>query len=392
MTQVETSSGKQSLYIDITRLLLRGLRGRRPTGVDRVGLAYIAQFASGAAAMLRIGGRMMALTPAASQRLFAVLLANPNAPMALLRVLFATVGGLRGPACLKGAMLLNTGHSGLERADYGHALRQLELKPVFVLHDLIPITHPEYCRAGEASRHTRRIETMLSYGAGIIANSQATLYELQRFAQRKKLAMPLTVAAPLAPAELPQPGALSPKNQPYFVVLGTIEGRKNLVMLLQLWRTLCERLGAEVPHLVIIGQRGWECENVLDLLERCEALQGSVTELGNCSDSELSTWLGHARALLFPSFAEGYGLPLVEALALGVPVIASDLPAFREIAGAVPDYLDPIDGLGWMELVRDYAAPDSPRRAAQCDRVAAFRAPVWNDHFRRVAALMQELA
>ncbi len=59
---------------------------------------------------------------------------------------------------------------------------------------------------------------------------------------------------------------------------------------------------------------------------------------------ELSNWLAHARALLFPSFAEGFGLPVVEALSVGTPVIATDLPAFREAAGSIPEYLDPLDG------------------------------------------------
>jgi glycosyltransferase involved in cell wall biosynthesis len=151
-------------------------------------------------------------------------------------------------------------------------------------------------------------------------------------------------------------------------------------------------MGELTPRLVVIGQRGWECENVLDLLERSEPVRQSVIELGRCSDQELATWLGHARALLFPSFAEGYGLPLMEALAAGVPVIASDLPVFREIAGAVPEYLDPLDGLGWRNMVQEYASPGSTRRSAQCLRLAGFRSPTWAQHFERVGMLVEELA
>lgn len=380
------------MYIDVTRLIGRGLKGRLPTGVDRVGLAYIGQFGPHAAAALRLGSRMLALTPAASQRLFAALIATPSAPLALLRALLAALPGLRAAGSMRGAVFLNTGHSGLEREGYGAVLRRLQVKPVFVLHDLIPITHPEYCRGGESVRHVRRIESMLSCGAGLIANSQATLDELRRYAGDRKTALTRTVAAPLAPAMLPAPASQAPLPGPYFVVLGTIEGRKNLVMLLQVWRSLREQMGEQAPKLVVIGQRGWECENVLDLLERCEAVRKSVIELGRCSDQELATWLGHSRALLFPSFAEGYGLPLMEALAAGVPVIASDLPVFREIARGVPDYLDPLDGLGWLQIVRDYAGADSARRTAQCERLAGFRAPTWDQHFETVTALLQELA
>ena len=199
-------------------------------------------------------------------------------------------------------------------------------------------------------------------GYGIIANSAATLEELTAYAKAHGLPMPPATVALLAPARLPEPAVDAPLNKPYFVMLGTIEPRKNHWLMLQLWRQLIERLGEHAPRLVIIGQRGWECENVVDLLERCESLKGFVFEYSVCSDAELATWLHHAQALLFPSFAEGYGMPLVEALAQGVPVIASDLPVFREIAGDIPEYIDPLDGKRWSELIVEYALVESPAR------------------------------
>jgi glycosyltransferase involved in cell wall biosynthesis len=179
---------------------------------------------------------------------------------------------------------------------------------------------------------------------------------------------------------------------PYFVAVGTIEPRKNHWLLLQLWRRLIERLGKSAPKLVVIGQRGWECENVVDLLERCGTLRGHVREISDCSDTQLSTYLYHARALLFPSFAEGYGLPLMEALSLGVPAIASRLPVFREIAGDIPEYLDPLDGMGWMAAVEAYTERDSPARAAQLERLQGFVAPTWETHFDILERFMERLA
>ena len=266
-------------------------------------------------------------------------------------------------------------------------------KPVYFVHDLIPITHAEYCRAGEQAAHVQRMTAMLQTGAGLIGNSRFTLDALGDFAHSRGLPMPPAVVAPLAPAPLPESDrAEPPLSRPYFVVLGTIEPRKNHLLLLNVWRELVQRLGDACPHLVVIGQRGWECENVVDMLERCEVLRPFVHEIAACPDADLAQYLQHARALLFPSFVEGYGMPLVEALMLGTPVVASDLSVFREIAGDVPDFLSPIDGPGWMQAVLDYAATSGARREAQLQRMQGFKVPTWDEHFAQVERLLGRLA
>ena len=116
-----------------------------------------------------------------------------------------------------------------------------------------------------------------------------------------------------------------------------------------------------------------------------------MRECGTPSDAAVASLLAGSRALLFPSFAEGYGLPLAEALALGVPALCSDLPALREVGGAVPDYLDPLDGAAWRRAVLDYADPASAARAAQLRRLAHWRAPSWDAHFAAVDALLERV-
>lgn len=82
-----------------------------------------------------------------------------------------------------------------------------------------------------------------------------------------------------------------------------------------------------------------------------------------------------ARAMLMPSFAEGFGLPLAEAIAARVPIIASDIEVFREIGGDAPLYLDPLDGLGWLKAISDFADPNSSSRQAALARVEALETP-----------------
>jgi glycosyltransferase involved in cell wall biosynthesis len=381
-----------SLLIDVSRLMGRTNRGRLPTGVDRVCLAYVQHFGAQAQAVLQWRGWRRILAWPESQELFALLLRpGPNFGQEAGRII--------ARACLppwpsqdgQGRVYFNHGHPDLDDPGNSEWLRRANVRSVFMVHDLIPLTHPEYCRPGEQERHAAKVASLLRMASALLTNSEATLAELRHFAQGRALPVPPMLAAPLAPAALAAADAPSPLAQPYFVVLGTIEPRKNHWLLLHLWRELVAEHGDRVPHLVVIGQRGWECENVVDLLERCESLKGVVHEVAGAADAEVARYLRHARALLFPSFAEGYGMPLVEALMLGTPVIASPLEVFREIAGDIPDYLDPLDGPGWGRLVLDYAAASSARRAAQQARMRFFRTPTWDRHFQQVEGLLARL-
>jgi len=115
--------------------------------------------------------------------------------------------------------------------------------------------------------------------------------------------------------------------------------------LLNVWRRLAERPGPATPKLVVVGKRGWLNENVTDLMSRSPALRASVIEASGLSTPALRRLLAGARALLMPSFAEGFGLPVAEALAAKVPVIASNLEVFQEFGGDAPCIL--IRWMGW---------------------------------------------
>jgi glycosyltransferase involved in cell wall biosynthesis len=268
--------------------------------------------------------------------------------------------------------------------------RQFGARFVCLIHDLIPIEFPEYALPGQNDKHRRRIETAAALADAVIVNSAVTREGFAPYLARAGRAPPVVVAPFGVDSPAALPAGPPPVKAPYFVCVGTIEARKNHLLLLNLWRQLAEELGAAAPRLVLIGQRGWETENAIDMLERCPALRGVVFERANVPDDEASRLVQGARALLLPSFAEGFGFPLIEALALGVPVLCSNLAAFRENGGDVPEYLDPLDGLGWRSAVIDYALPSSPRRAAQLHRLSGWRAPSWQDHFAAVEALIAE--
>jgi glycosyltransferase involved in cell wall biosynthesis len=375
-----------NVTLDVTRLVGRALRGRIPTGIDRVGLAYVDHFRARATAMVRLRGVPIVASASSSERLFAALSNGPDR-FAVARAAASVVPDLTR----KDGLLIDTGHGALKHPRLLARWRAAGGRAVAFVHDLIPITHPELSRAGEADKHRVRMRAALEHCAGVIANSRATLAELEGFATTESLRLPASLVAHLG-ASLRATASERPIEAPYFVVVGTIEARKNHHLLLQLWRRLVAARGASAPKLVIVGQRGWEIEHVVDLLERNEAVRSAVIERPDASDAELGAYVAHAQALLFPSLVEGYGLPLVEALALGVPVVASDLPVFHELAGDLPIYADPLDGPSWQAHVESLLEPASPVAAERRRRARDFRPPTWADHFAKVDAFLAGLA
>lgn len=394
------------IILDLSRLLSRALHAM-PTGIDRVELVYARQLLERIPDRLRFAainpfGFYGRLPRAAVLRFLDETEARwasrerPGKP-ALYAAAAASLARLAPrpvprPAPGVRRYYLQASPHHLHRPERVRAkLKTERARFLCLVHDLIPIEYPEYARPNGAATHRRRIETMARLADGLIANSQATADSMARFLDGSH-DVPIRVAHlgsdPLTEGEDAPP----PIPHPYFVMLSTIEPRKNHLLLLNVWRRMIETLGPErTPHLAIVGRRGWENENVVDMIERCEAIHGHVHELAGLPDRSVSALLRHARALLLPSFAEGFGMPVTEALLAGTPAICSDLPALREAGGEVPDFLDPIDGPGWLAAIADYAADASAMRARQIERMRGWTPPTWAAHIATVLELVRDL-
>jgi glycosyltransferase involved in cell wall biosynthesis len=393
---------------DLSRLLLRA--GRMPTGIDRVELAY-------AEYLIRSGietcftsvlpfGRLGVLPQAGAEELVhrvgsmwrgGPVTAETRRKLIRFSLWLSIKAIAAGERAFyrrlqsdKGSSIyLLASHHHLERRRLFQRIKErTSARIVCVVHDLIPIEYPEYAKPGQADVHRRRIECLALVADTLIVNSTVTRNALMPYV-RATGRQPDVVLAPFA-MDLPviAPDYVRTPDRPFFVYVGTIEARKNHLLLLNVWRRLAEELGEQAPLLVLIGQRGWEAENVIDMLDRCPRLRGPVIEHAMMADREMVALLKGARALLLPSFAEGFGLPLIEALGAGVPVLSSDIPALRETGGDIPEYIDPLDGLGWRRAILDYANPLSPRRDAQLRRLGQWHVPSWEDHFARVGPLL----
>jgi glycosyltransferase involved in cell wall biosynthesis len=297
--------------------------------------------------------------------------------LARARCLPNRLGAMLARHLPRGTVYLNVGHTNLNDRVMWAVRRDMGGRVVVMVHDMIPLDFPDLQRPGSVQTFRNRMRLVALHADVILCNSGHTAARTRHHLSQWG-PVPPCVVAPLG-VDLPAPDARAlppglPPDAPYFVALGTIEPRKNHALLLDMW----EDWGPDAPTLVICGSRGWLNE---DVFRRLDALPpGSpVREVAGLDDPSVAALLAGAAALLMPSKAEGFGLPPVQAAALGTPVICSDLPVFREILGNIPVYVEESDRYLWKKTAESLL---KGREAEQARiRMQGFVPPSWEDHF-----------
>ena len=264
-------------------------------------------------------------------------------------------------AAAPGAIYLNASHFPLDWPSHVAWLdRRPDVRPVALVHDLLPLDHPEWFWTGEDRRHRARLAFLARRGAGAIVTSAAVEERFRaEMARAGRPGLPVLRAAPPVWPLFHTPRSADPRLScaRYFVTCGTIEPRKNHALLLRLWRRLAAERGTGTPKLLVVGKRGWLCDGVLAEM-RILGEAGHLVHASDLPSGAYRTLLDGSLGLLAPSLAEGYGLPVAEARVRGVPVVASDIPPFRE-QGA-DRLIDPRHDAAWYDAIVALETARSP--------------------------------
>ena len=248
------------------------------------------------------------------------------------------------------------------------SLRAHGVRLVFIVYDLLPVRHPEWFVDGLPHAFVQWLGSVSTLADGLVAISRATADDLLDW---------LAEHAPLRPdaaqvgyvhlgadldASAPSRGidadgyALLARmhGDPTLLMVGTLEPRKMQTQALDALERLWED-GLEV-NLVIVGKPGWRVEALAARLRDHPQRGRRLFWLESASDELLDRLYGASTALLAASQAEGFGLPLIEAARHGLPVIARDLPVFREVGGAHAWYFTAADGAALADALRQWLA------------------------------------
>ena len=348
--------------LDISRTLSR-LSVPATTGIDRVEAAYIIEFIdrqgglglaqtarnaglfdADALARLRAGGRDALDLQARVEPWRNRTRRGVEAAVRRHALRWAPREGiarlLRG-ACPDGFACLNVGHTALDRGVL-EAVADAGGRSLVMVHDVIPLDHPEFTRPVPRERFTEAMRAVSGRADRVLYISRTSRERAERWFTGFGRVPEGVVAAP---GVMPMPDAQR-DEPPIVCAIGTLEPRKNIGFLLDLW----DRMGAEAPELHLIGRRGW---NIDARARRLDAKPARIVEHGAVSDEVAQEVLRRSSALLFPSLAEGYGLPVAEALQSGIPVICNDLPELREHFDGYAMFKSVNDSTGWIgEILR----------------------------------------
>jgi len=262
-----------------------------------------------------------------------------------------------------------------------------------VCYDLIPITHPQFYRPLDTAAFDRYWKAMFSILDTVIVNAPAIRDDVVAYCRGLGIPAPAVAVIPLGsrfsePADptgdATLPDALEPDRYALFV--STIEPRKNHRMLLDIWERLLAR-GIPQAHrfkLVFVGRPGWMTDDVIRRLKAPRVFGGTVVHLRQVGDALLRALYKNAAFCLYPSIYEGYGLPVVEAFALGKAVISSNGGALRDVTEGLCPTIDPGDTAGWEKAITDWIAFPALRRETE-DRIKReFRPLTWSEGARRL--------
>jgi glycosyltransferase involved in cell wall biosynthesis len=266
-------------------------------------------------------------------------------------------------------------------------------KLVQVIYDLIIPLYPHLHHPSLFKTYTQYFFEAI-YGSDLLLPiSKSSEKDLKKFAKLLNLPIPKTKVIRLADEIVNQHDEHSKPDpriaKKFIICVGTIEIRKNHTLLYYAYK-LAEQQGIDLPQLVIVGSRGWLSGDFQYLVEHDPLVKDKIIILDNTNDQGLSWVYANCMFSVYPSFYEGWGLPIAEALANGKVCIASNTSSVPEIAGDMIDYFAPYDAQACLELIVKYLDP-AVLKQKEAHIQQTYKTTSWDDTFTKVTDGIHEL-
>lgn len=276
-------------------------------------------------------------------------------------------------------------------------LKERGIQIITYIQDILPITHPEYFGKLGNWLFLGYIVACINYADRIVVTTEATrksFYDLLKKIDCQDISIDviglggdLDEKCSARPEKIDKTAFdfVAKHDKEYVLMTGTIEPRKNHRVILKAFE---QKLFENQISLVIAGRIGWNSDDIVQIMNRLRENKNFVFLEGK-NNSTIRYLYEHAKIVAFPSFDEGYGLPIIEAMDYDVPVIAGDVPVLREVGGSYCLYCDVNDEQDWIKKIEDLYFDDIEYSKWK-KRAESFQTLTWNDTADQLCELIKD--
>ena len=253
-----------------------------------------------------------------------------------------------------------------------------------IVNDVMPITNPEWFEKRLATQFTTWFDAVKLYASTIVAISEFTRNEVVKLGATQQVAV-VTYGADFPAATYKKnDAAFALPAEPYVLCVGTLEPRKNHAVLLDAFDSL--RNAYPTLSLVLVGRRGWQTDALVKRLRNHPEFGHRLLWIDTATDSQLDRLYRHCSVVAVPSICEGLGLPVIEALMRGAPVVSSPGGALLEAGGDLVTYVDPLDAAQWSLAISQAVVSPSPTVG---DGAEMYVGPTWANTAEQISGLVR---
>lgn len=269
------------------------------------------------------------------------------------------------------------------------SLHSKEVSLVQFAYDMLPIVTPQFSGHSTQSLTDYSLE-IYPLCTKLLAISEHTKKDVAAWLKKNKKRIPPIEVIRLgddfnfATSKRPKQADVLKKDE-YIICVGTIEARKNHMLLYYAYKRALER-SISLPELVIIGRRGWQTDDVHNLISNDPEINQKIHFFENCGDEELSWLYEHCLFSVYPSFYEGWGLPIAESVARHVPCVCSNTSSMPEVAGSLVGYFSPNSVDECLEAMQTLLSPVELKRAKA--KTKKYNVTSWDTTYQQVCAIL----
>lgn len=236
--------------------------------------------------------------------------------------------------------------------------RKSSFKLFQVVYDLIPVFQPQAFNEELFNIYSNNMFEVATVSDGLMAISESSKRDMEKFCKILNIDCPPIKVIRLGDDipvsnKLEKPSVVD-ADKKFVLCVGTIEARKNHTILYYAWKEGIAR-GYEMPNLVIVGRPGWYTGDVVHVFKNDPEMINKVTILQNVNDDQLVWLYENCQYTIYPSYYEGWGLPVAESLAMGKFCLSSNASSMPEIGGDIIEYFSPFDSSQLCELIQKYS-------------------------------------